>query len=85
MHQIRRVRAGAADARLGEPGAGASALAVSAPYAAAYAVEHGTPESNTAECLVKATCADAFRRVAGDAIQIPGGLGFTWEPKCVSP
>ena len=53
--------------------------AVSAAYTAAFAVEHGEPDAHASACLAKATCADAFRRVAGDAIQIYGGLGFTWE------
>lgn len=29
--------------------------------------------------LAKAYCADAFRRVAGEMIQLHGGIGFTWE------
>jgi alkylation response protein AidB-like acyl-CoA dehydrogenase len=54
-------------------------LAVSAAYTAAFAVEHGEPDAHASACLAKASCADAFRRVAGDAIQVHGGLGFTWE------
>ncbi|HSJ72164.1 MAG TPA: acyl-CoA dehydrogenase family protein [Acidimicrobiia bacterium] len=29
--------------------------------------------------LAKAVCSDAFLKVAGDTIQIHGGIGFTWE------
>ena len=29
--------------------------------------------------LAHATCADAFRSVAGESIQLHGGIGFTWE------
>jgi len=29
--------------------------------------------------LAKAYCADAFRKVAGETIQLHGGIGFTWE------
>ncbi|WP_214400852.1 acyl-CoA dehydrogenase family protein [Pseudonocardia lacus] len=29
--------------------------------------------------LAKAYCADAFRTVAGEMIQLHGGIGFTWE------
>ena len=29
--------------------------------------------------LAKTYCADAFRRVAGEMIQLHGGIGFTWE------
>ena len=30
-------------------------------------------------CLAKASCADAYRRMASASIQIHGGVGFTWE------
>ncbi len=29
--------------------------------------------------MAKAFCSDAYRHVAGEGIQIHGGLGFTWE------
>ena len=29
--------------------------------------------------LAHATCADAFRTIAGESIQLHGGIGFTWE------
>ncbi len=32
-----------------------------------------------AASLAKATCSEAYFRCAADAIQIFGGIGFTWE------
>ena len=29
--------------------------------------------------LAKSVCSDAFLQVAGDTIQVHGGIGFTWE------
>ena len=29
--------------------------------------------------LAQATCVDAFRTIAGESIQLHGGIGFTWE------
>lgn len=47
-------------------------------YGAATADEQGEdlPE---AAALVKAYCSDAFFNCAGNAIQLHGGIGFTWE------
>lgn len=53
--------------------------ACSAAWYAAWAVEHGAPDAHASACLAKAVASDAFRRVAGGAIQVHGGLGFTWE------
>jgi alkylation response protein AidB-like acyl-CoA dehydrogenase len=60
-------------------------LAVECARSAAYAaacVAGETEESNElarAASLAKATASDAFFRCAADAIQIHGGVGFTWE------
>ena len=35
--------------------------------------------SDSVASLAKAWCSDAFFRCAGDAIQVHGGVGFTWE------
>ena len=51
----------------------------SATYYAAWTLANGLPDADTASCLAKAYCSDAYAQVAGDAIQIHGGLGFTWE------
>lgn len=47
-------------------------------YAAVTADEHGA-ELPEAAALVKAYCSDAFTHCAGGAIQLHGGIGFTWE------
>jgi alkylation response protein AidB-like acyl-CoA dehydrogenase len=60
-------------------------LAVECARSAAYAaacVAGETEESDElarAASLAKATASDAFFRCAADAIQIHGGVGFTWE------
>jgi len=53
--------------------------AKSATYYAAWAVANGEPDAHTAACLAKAYTSEAFTRVAGEGIQIHGGIGFTWE------
>jgi alkylation response protein AidB-like acyl-CoA dehydrogenase len=55
----------------------------SAAYYAAWAADHGahTDLAQTA-ATAAAYCSDAFFRVAGDAIQVHGGIGFTWEHDC---
>ena len=51
----------------------------SAAYYSAWAVANNEPDAHTAACLAKAYCSDAAAYVTGEAIQIHGGLGFTWE------
>jgi len=51
----------------------------SAMYYAAWATENDEPDAHLSACLAKAYCGDAYDEVAGAAIQIHGGLGFTWE------
>jgi alkylation response protein AidB-like acyl-CoA dehydrogenase len=51
----------------------------SGAYHAAWAVSTGAPDAATAAAIAKSTCTEAFRHVAGEAIQIHGGIGFTWE------
>jgi len=53
--------------------------AKSLTYYAAWAVDEDSPEVPLAASMAKAYCSDAYRRVAGDGIQIHGGIGFTWE------
>ena len=53
--------------------------AKSITYYAAWAVSHDVPEATLAASMAKAYVSDAYRRVAADAIQIHGGIGFTWE------
>ncbi len=51
----------------------------SAARYAAWAVSAGEPTAHTAALLAKAHCSEVFTEVAGEGIQIHGGLGFTWE------
>ncbi len=51
----------------------------SAAWYAAWAIASGSPEAHLASAMAKAYCSDAFREVAGEGIQIHGGIGFTWE------
>jgi len=51
----------------------------SAAYYAGWAAAHEPDELATAAATAKSYCSDAFFRCAGDAIQIHGGIGFTWE------
>ncbi len=53
--------------------------AKSATYYAAWAVAEDVPEAHLAACMAKSYCSDAYREVAGEGIQIHGGIGFTWE------
>ncbi|MER7967430.1 acyl-CoA dehydrogenase family protein [Streptomyces sp. NPDC096080] len=43
------------------------------------ALESDAPDLEVAVSLAKSFCADAFNACASDALQIHGGIGFTWE------
>ncbi|MEE3328060.1 MAG: acyl-CoA dehydrogenase family protein [Myxococcota bacterium] len=51
----------------------------SAVYYAACAANEGGEELSACAALAKAYCSDAYFQCAADAIQIHGGVGFTWE------
>jgi alkylation response protein AidB-like acyl-CoA dehydrogenase len=51
----------------------------SAAYYAAYAIQEGIPEARVAVSVAKAYASDAYREVGNNAIQVHGGMGFTWE------
>jgi len=51
----------------------------SATYYAAWAVEADAPDRSMAASMAKAYVSDAYRKIAGDGIQVHGGIGFTWE------
>jgi alkylation response protein AidB-like acyl-CoA dehydrogenase len=53
--------------------------AKSATYYAAWAVANDVPEAPLAAAMAKSYTSDAYRIVAGEGIQIHGGIGFTWE------
>ena len=52
----------------------------SAAYDGLWALDAGDEtEIALAAALAQAFCSEAFTRVAGDSIQVHGGIGFTWE------
>jgi alkylation response protein AidB-like acyl-CoA dehydrogenase len=50
-----------------------------AVYYAAWAIDADAPDAALAASVAKSTVNDAARRVCGEAIQVHGGIGFTWE------
>jgi len=51
----------------------------SAVYYAAWALDAKAEDHEVAASVAKAYVADASRKVCGEAIQVHGGIGFTWE------
>jgi len=51
----------------------------SAAYYAAWAIQEAVPEAPLAVSVAKAYASDAYREVGNRAIQVHGGMGFTWE------
>lgn len=51
----------------------------SAAYYGAWTLQDGTDDPALAASIAQATCSAAFTRIATDAIQVHGGIGFTWE------
>jgi alkylation response protein AidB-like acyl-CoA dehydrogenase len=51
----------------------------SAAYYAAAAIDDGGPEAAEACHVARSYVSDAYRSLTGDAIQLHGGIGFTWE------
>ncbi len=55
-------------------------LGRAAGYYACWAIDDASPEeAHRASTLARAFAADAFPQVGGTAIQVFGGIGFTWE------
>jgi alkylation response protein AidB-like acyl-CoA dehydrogenase len=50
-----------------------------AVYYAAYALASDAPDASTAASVAKAYASDAERRANAEALQLHGGIGFTWE------
>jgi alkylation response protein AidB-like acyl-CoA dehydrogenase len=50
-----------------------------ATYYAAWALDADSPDAGLAVSAAKAYVSEASRRVCGAAIQVHGGIGFTWE------
>jgi alkylation response protein AidB-like acyl-CoA dehydrogenase len=57
----------------------AAEQAHSAAYYAAWAQSAGAEDASLAASVAKAYVSDAARKVCGDAIQVHGGIGFTWD------
>jgi alkylation response protein AidB-like acyl-CoA dehydrogenase len=51
----------------------------SATYYAAWALDHDADDAEIAASVAKSYVNDASRKVCGEAIQVHGGIGFTWE------
>jgi len=51
----------------------------SAVYYAAWCIAASHPDASVAASTAKAWCSDASKRVAASALQVHGGIGFTWE------
>ncbi|WP_411150904.1 acyl-CoA dehydrogenase family protein [Streptomyces sp. A30] len=52
----------------------------SAAYGGLWALDAGDEtETAIAAALAQTVCSEAFTKVAGDNIQVHGGIGFTWE------
>ncbi len=48
-------------------------------YYAAWTVSENVPEAKSAVPMTKAYCSDMCKTVTSEAIQVHGGIGFTWE------
>jgi alkylation response protein AidB-like acyl-CoA dehydrogenase len=48
-------------------------------YYAAWTVDGNVPEARQAVPMAKAYCSDMCKTVTSEAIQVHGGIGFTWE------
>ncbi|MEU4067268.1 acyl-CoA dehydrogenase family protein [Streptomyces wedmorensis] len=51
----------------------------SAALGASFAAAEGTPELPRLAAAAKSACSEAFSAVAGEMIQLHGGIGITWE------
>jgi alkylation response protein AidB-like acyl-CoA dehydrogenase len=51
----------------------------SAVYYAAWAIDAGAPDAVLASSVAKSTLNESSRKVCGEAVQVHGGIGFTWE------
>jgi alkylation response protein AidB-like acyl-CoA dehydrogenase len=51
----------------------------SAAYYAATAIAEASPELEEAVHIARAWCSEAYKYCASEAIQLHGGIGFTWE------
>jgi len=56
--------------------------AKSITYYAAWSARENEADASLAASMAKSFVSDAYRHVAGENIQIHGGVGFTWEYDC---
>jgi len=54
----------------------------SAAYYACYCVSEGLPEASEAVSIAKSYVSETYREAGNRAIQVHGGMGFTWENDC---
>ena len=57
-------------------------LARANAYYAAWALSAGSDELAEAACCARVSASQAFQLAATEAIQLHGGIGFTWESDC---
>ena len=50
-----------------------------AAYYAAWALDANAPDADLAASVAKSALNEASRKVCGEAVQVHGGIGFTWE------
>jgi alkylation response protein AidB-like acyl-CoA dehydrogenase len=48
-------------------------------YWAAWAIDNQNTEASLAASMAKMWCSDMYRQITADALQIHGGIGFTWD------
>jgi alkylation response protein AidB-like acyl-CoA dehydrogenase len=48
-------------------------------YYAAWCLDEGDPDAPRAVSMAKAYASEAFARIGVDAVQLHGGIGYTWE------
>jgi alkylation response protein AidB-like acyl-CoA dehydrogenase len=48
-------------------------------YYAAWSIGADDPDASIAASTAKVWCSDAGKRVMASALQVHGGVGFTWE------
>jgi len=51
----------------------------STAYHAAWALQDGSDDPDLAVSVAQAVCSENYQRVVQDAVQMLGGIGFTWE------
>jgi alkylation response protein AidB-like acyl-CoA dehydrogenase len=51
----------------------------STAFWAAWCIGAGDPDASIAASTAKIWCSDAAKRVMSSALQVHGGIGFTWE------